>query len=533
MSTESRGGWPQLTLRNLVDEPSLQLTVEEPGDLSAVVRSAHSIEIADAASWLRPRSIVLTTGLQFAAAPDDPEPQRQLIADLVAADAVALLFGTGVHFERVPRALRAAARERNFPLLSVGGGSRFAAIEDFVNRGALSAETYLLKRAVWLQNDLLHALSAADPVSALVVRLGTLCKGAAVLYEGAGRIVASTGHGPLRLVWEEISAREPGPQRFVVGQWMVATRPFRLRGSGFQLAVASRNRSLLDDVSPELLETAERVLAAANASRSLVISQERAEAARIVSALRGGVTTSQVRQTWDRLRAFGFRVGDDLRFAAASPIGDRVAGGATTTAEALLEAAEAEGVPLVLSDDRDADDPTTGLTAVVAERDAAAAWLGVLARTHLVGVSGAFSDLTVASRYAHEAETAWHLAGRRHDRGGDQTIVRLDEVDFAAWLLTRRDDAQVADRLERHFGDLIKAPDLVETVVLYLACDQDVKRTAELLFIHPNTVRYRLRNVEKLVGGRITSAQVVANLYLAFQDDILARTKQNPCQQHR
>lgn len=520
MTGERRGGWSQLTLRHLVDEPSLQLTVVEPGDLSKVIRSAHSVEVVDTANRPRPGAIMLTTGLRFASAPDDPEPQERLISDLVAADAAALLFGTGVHFERVPHGLRAAARDRNFPVLSVDASeTSFDLVADFISSGALSAETYLLKRTVWLQNDLLHALAASDPVSALVVRLGTLCKGAAVLYEGDGRIVASTGHGPLRLVWEEISARQRESQRFTVGQWTVATRPFLLRGVRFQLAVASRNGALLDDISPELLETAERVLAAANASRSLVISQERAEAARIVSALRGGLTASQVRQTWDRLRAFSFRVGDDLRVVSASPISDR----SRNVVEALLEQAEVGGVPLILDAGR--EDESGELTAVLAARGAADTWLDELARTHLVGVSGPFSDLTVAARYVQEANTAWHLAGRRHGRGSDRTIVRLDEVDFAAWLLTRRDDAQVADRLERYFGALITSPDLVETVVLYLACDQDVKRTAELLFIHPNTVRYRLRNVEQLVGGRISSAQVVANLYLAFQDDILARAE--------
>nr|WP_246331017.1 PucR family transcriptional regulator [Saccharopolyspora hordei] len=518
---DSRGGWPQLTLRHLVDEPSLQLTVVESGDLSRVVRSAHPVEVAEAAAQLRPGAVALTTGTPFAAAPEDPGPQERLVTDLVAAGAAALLFGTGVHFERVPDPLRAAARERSLPVLAVHAAETpFTAIADHITSGALSMETYLLKRTVWLQNDLLHALSASDPVSALVVRLGALCKGAAVLYEGEGRVVASTGHGPLRLVWEEISARPHGAQRFTVGQWTVATRPFLLRGTRFQLAVASRNGALLDDLSPDLLETAERVLAAANASRSLVISQERAEAARLVSALRTGVTASQVRQTWDRLRPFGFRVGDDLRVVVASAL--RGEPGVRDTAEVVLEQAELADLPLVLAAEREPDHESGELTAVLADGEAAGPWLDDLARTHLVGVSGPFSDLTVAARYVQEATTAWHLAGRRHGRGSGRTLVRLDEVDFATWLLTRRDDSQVADRFERHFGALTTSPELVETVVHYLACDQDVKRTAELLFIHPNTVRYRLRNVERLIGGRISSAQVVANLYLAFQDDVLA-----------
>lgn len=525
MSFDAGSPTGPLTLQKLVDEPSLDLAVVEPGDLSSVIRAAHSIEIADAARWLRPGSVMLTTGLRFTERPEDTAAQAELVDDLVAADVAALLFGVGVHFDEVPRGLRDAAAARRFPLLTVGAGTPFSAVEDFVNRGVLSTETYLLKRTVWLQNDLLHALSADEPVKALVVRLGILCRGTAVLYEATGPIVASTGHGPLRLIWEEITSRAPAPHHFSVGQWMVATRPFLLRGSDYRLAVASRAGSLVHDFGPDLLETAERVLAAASAVRAVAIGQQRAEAARLVSALRDGIPTSRVRQTWDRLRPFRFRVGTQVRFVVASAMQPRDGIGGPHPADDLLREAQTQRLPLLLTEDPEPDRLLAPPLSAVVSNDAADGWLAFLGKNQLVGVSGPFNDLTLANQYFHEAITAWHLAVRRHDHGSTQTVVRLDEVDFATWLLTRRDDAQVAARFERHFSALAKVPELVETVVLYLACDQDVKRTAERLFVHPNTVRYRLRNVEQLIGGSIASAKVLANLYLAFQDEVLAQAE--------
>ncbi|MFC5993149.1 PucR family transcriptional regulator [Pseudonocardia hispaniensis] len=512
-----------LTLRQLVDEPSLGLAVAEPGDLSTVVRGAHSIEIEDAARWLRPGWIMLTTGLRFLERPQDEAPQALLVDQLVDAGAAALLFGIGVHFDEVPAGLREAARERRLPLLTVSAGTPFAAVEEFVNRGTLSSEIYLLRRTVWLQNDLLKALSATDPATALVTRLATLSKGAAVLYETSGRIIASTGHGPLRLIWEEIAAREAAPQRFSVGRWAVASRPFLLRGAGFRLAIASRSGPLIDDLGPDLLETAERVLAAANAVRDLTMNQERAEAARLVSALQAGVPASRIRQTWDRLRPFRFRVGGELRVIAASPLAPwRVSVDPRRPSDALLEEAHLEGLGLILSEQDEPDPLGSPLTAVLADGPAADGWLTLLSGTHLTGVSGPFADLTVAPQYFREALTALRVATRRHAVGASTRIVRLDEVDFATWLLTRRDDAQVAARFDRHFGALVRAGGLAETVIMYLACQQDVKKTAERLFVHPNTVRYRLHKVEQQMGAPITAAGVVANLYLAFQDEILA-----------
>jgi DNA-binding PucR family transcriptional regulator len=40
----------------------------------------------------------------------------------------------------------------------------------------------------------------------------------------------------------------------------------------------------------------------------------------------------------------------------------------------------------------------------------------------------------------------------------------------------------------------------METLRTYLDSDLDVSRTAEALYVHPNTVRYRLRRISELTG---------------------------------
>ncbi|WP_245933695.1 helix-turn-helix domain-containing protein [Arthrobacter livingstonensis] len=41
-------------------------------------------------------------------------------------------------------------------------------------------------------------------------------------------------------------------------------------------------------------------------------------------------------------------------------------------------------------------------------------------------------------------------------------------------------------------------------------------------FVHPNTVRYRLRKAKELLHGKLTTSSMIANLHLAYQDEILA-----------
>jgi purine catabolism regulator len=519
----SDGAGHPLTLRRLAAEPGLGLTVVEAADLSSLVRAAHSIEIEHAASWLRPGSVMLTTGLRFAGREVAGGEWHSLVADLADAGVAGLLFGVGPHFSEVPPGLRHAARNGRLPLLSVDRATPFTVIEQFVNSGVLAAETYLLRRTVWLQNDLLHALTADDPVATLVGRLAANCRGAAALYEASGRIVASTGNGPFRLIRDELDARESASHHFSVGRWSVTCRPFVISGAAYRLAVASQDAVLVGDLGGDLLQTAERVLAASNSVWALAVNHERAEAARLMSALQAGIPASRVRQTWDRLRAFRFRAGSPLRVARATPVGSRQPDRARGS-DVLTEEIHARGLAVVLHQDGEAGEVGPPVTALLAAGGPTDDWLALLGRTHLVGVSGTFTELTDVARFVDEAVTAWRVAARRQDGDGTGSVVRLDTVDFATWLMARRDDTGVAERFDRHFGVLARSPDLVETVVVFLAADQDVKRTAGRLFVHPNTIRYRLRKVEQLLGEPMASARMVANLYLAFQDEVLGRS---------
>jgi PucR C-terminal helix-turn-helix domain len=48
---------------------------------------------------------------------------------------------------------------------------------------------------------------------------------------------------------------------------------------------------------------------------------------------------------------------------------------------------------------------------------------------------------------------------------------------------------------------------LMETLRVYLDSDLDVTRAAEALYVHPNTVRYRLRRIGELTGSTHSGSQ--------------------------
>jgi DNA-binding PucR family transcriptional regulator len=58
---------------------------------------------------------------------------------------------------------------------------------------------------------------------------------------------------------------------------------------------------------------------------------------------------------------------------------------------------------------------------------------------------------------------------------------------------------------------------LFETFRVWQDSDASVRDTAEVLFCHPNTVRYRLRRIEKRTGRSLSRPRDVAELCLALE----------------
>ncbi len=47
--------------------------------------------------------------------------------------------------------------------------------------------------------------------------------------------------------------------------------------------------------------------------------------------------------------------------------------------------------------------------------------------------------------------------------------------------------------------------DLIQTLLAYLAANMSIEQSARALFVHPNTVRYRLRRLSRLTGLDVSS----------------------------
>jgi purine catabolism regulator len=513
-----------ITLGEVVSHEQLGLVSIVAGDASRVVLAARTSELGDPGRWVEPQTVMLTTGLLFIGHERDDAQALALIDDLKRAQTVALFFGIGVHFDEVPPALIAAAKAQNFALYTVAAEVPFYAIENLVNQSKLSADAYLLKRAAGITNELLQSISADQPIDALIARLASSCRGSAVLYEDSGRVVASAGDGPIRLIWTELQRSGGLQERFSVGRWEVMGKTLILRGETYRLVLASKNSTTLDDLGDVLLQTTQRLLGAINGITQLGLSRELYENAQLLATLQDGISPSREHRYWQRMRAFHFVAYGELRAVAISTPGGEPA--AKNLVEGLLQEAGLSGLGLLLDENGGGTRTVSTIHALVANSAVLPAWLALAANELVVGASEPFTELASTPLSFREAETALEIARRRTVKSGHlnshRSVVLLDEVDLASWLLARREAPQLDDKVQKYVASLHLDVDHIDTLIVYLAHDQDVARTAHYLYVHANTVRYRLHKCEEILGVSINSVPTIANLYLAFQDDILA-----------
>jgi hypothetical protein len=132
-----------------------------------------------------------------------------------------------------------------------------------------------------------------------------------------------------------------------------------------------------------------------------------------------------------------------------------------------------------------------------------------------VGVSARFNDLRETPRALHFAKVT--LRGRPDHA----SPVAVFDGSILATAALAAPDVMVksAGTALACFGDL---PDdereiLFETFRVWQETDASVGAAAERLCCHPNTVRYRLRRIEKRTGRSLSRPRDVAELCLAFE----------------
>lgn len=384
-------------------------------------------------------------------------------------------------------------------------------------------EVERLRVALGITNSLLAAVSSPEPVHALTSRMGSICRGASIIYDFEGEILASSGGAPSQLIWNEIVGSTQPELSLEIGRWHVLTRRVSLQAGIHVIAIASRNPDLLVDVGEVLLDTSERLLGALHGIQYGATLRDRRDNEQLIASLHDGILPSREHRFWNRIAQFGFPAYSLMRAVEFDPIGGGVSAEGDVTQ--IIGRARADGVPLLIMLSRPDMDSPAVVSAILPATESATRWLNLMAERYLVGVSAPFSALVKVPKSVREAEKALGIA-RSWATGADKPEligpVWIDKIDLSTWLLSHVDQHELRARIATTLAPVGSEP-LRTTLLTYLANDQNVARTAEALFVHQNTVRYRLGSIEQAMGASLNSVHALANLVLALHRELVPR----------
>jgi purine catabolism regulator len=465
------------------------------------IQGVNIMEDADIVRWMRGGELLLSTGYSIR---DDPDALRRLVPALAERGLAALALKLGLYVNAVPDDVRAAADRFGFPLIALPPRVMFNDILSEVLGTILNRQAVELERSNAIHARLtevaLHGGSfreLAQAVAELVGRPVTIC-------DGQGHRLASTDGVP----------DDPEAPRVV--------RAIRVgdRAEG-EVAIWTDEPELASH-DLKTMEHAATIAAMAIAQERAVVSSEQRHSALLLMQLVTGRSIDRreiarwaAAMGWDvdRPRAAVLvevrdadgpvRVaGSDFESRLVRVVRDAVGPGAIASAlpagMALLVESEVEARPICRAVHDALGRVRPGLKVAVAAG----------------GVSREISGL---GRSYAEASAA--LAVGRELRG-DDFVVEHDQLGVyrllarlpSSELRRQRDDA-IAPLLqydERNNGSL------VQTLEVFLGAERNRVRAAEELFVHYNTLRYRLTQIDKLTGALTGDAMTRLNVELAL-----------------
>ncbi|WP_448853192.1 PucR family transcriptional regulator [Corynebacterium frankenforstense] len=404
------------------------------------------------------------------------------------------------------------------------------------------------KEELAVMRAVLRAGTGVEPLTGLVEALARAVDGAALVFGDGAQLLGSSGGAPVALVREWLATAGGHGE---IGRWFTAAREVRVGAHAYQFVLAAFDPERVRAVAPPAFEAVEAVLGSYGAVDEFSRTQRSIGSAELLRDLRLGVSPAGEHRAWRRMAEFGFTPYAPLRLAVCTDAaGDRLAPEAVA---ALADAAGVSELPM-LALEASGEGETELLLALPAEvararlaaalaenrereesgeREADEAAEATAAPPVIVGLSAAFDQLTRVPEAVRTGRTAAEVARRRFRGGVDEgpagtggapAVVAAEDLTPVEWLLAANRARAGREALTGFVAPLAEHPELRETLIVYLRSRLTVASTAAQLLVHENTVRYRLRRIEELLGESLSDPLALTNLCLALYPEVSGET---------
>jgi hypothetical protein len=538
-----------LRVRDLLSVPGLGLRLlTDVTGLDRAIKHVYTTDLPDPGRYLTPGDLVLT-GLMWCREPGDADRFVTVLAKAGTA-----VLGAGEALGQVPTEVIQACGRHGVTLLAVPPETSFATVTDEVGRRLNGDRETAITRMLGRRRQLLSAVAEGAGLDVMLRLMGREIGTECWLLTGTGRVLGGTGASlprPLALqlacgylkaerlpAVAEAGPRPAGPREYSL--FGVGGEP---RITGWFLACAGREQDWPNELRESVAELAADVaLERARLDASRTGDRKLAEVIITLLASGGGEGAAPV-EIASLMRAIGMPPDGRYLLAAMCAESGRVAGLnadrwrfelAEELAMPLSDAALtgllgdeiillvplpcADGVP---ADGVPADGVPAGHAFAARLRDAQPVLESDRSRVRLsVGISAPATGLAALSGALHEARSARRLAALRGQTA--ISVVTSDEVASHELLLATVPDSVLRSFRERLLGPLLAYDqrhkvELLPTLREFLACSGSWNACAARMYVHVNTVRYRIRRVEELTGRDLSSLDDQVDFFLALR----------------
>jgi Purine catabolism regulatory protein-like family/PucR C-terminal helix-turn-helix domain/GGDEF-like domain len=558
----SQGGI-SVRVRDLLDVPGLGLRLlTDVSGADRVISHVYTTDLPDPSRYLTPGDLVLT-GMIWCREPGDAD---RFVRALVRSGAGVL--GAGEALGEVPDEVIQACGRHGVTLLAVPAETSFASVTEEVARRLNGDRATAMTKVLGRRRLLLSAVAEGAGLDAMFRLMGREFGADCWLLTGTGRVVGGTGASlprptAVRLACEYLKAdrlpaivRVSGPRVTEAGEgkyslFGVGGEP---RITSWFLAAPGQEPDWAPELRESLVELAADVaLERARLSAGRAGDRKLAEAIVTMLASEGaeGAAPAEIASL---MRAAGLRPDGNYLVAALGAEADRVSGPnaehwrsdlaeelAGPDADGAVVAALGEQIIVLVplpapaaggTQPGDAEAPEQTAASGTPAAHAFAARLRAAqpvlecdrARIRVsVGVSAPAEGVAALAGALHEAQSARRLATIRAGTGaGAVSVVTSDEVASHELLL-----ASVPGSVLRSFRDRLLGPlvayderhraELLPTLREFLACSGSWHACAAAMYVHVNTVRYRIRRIEELTGRDLSSLDDQVDFFLALR----------------
>jgi DNA-binding PucR family transcriptional regulator len=505
--------------------------------LDRLIKHVYTTDLPDPGRYLTQGDLVLT-GMIWCRGPGDADRFARAVARAGAS-----VVGAGEALGEVPADVIEACTRHGVALIAVPAETSFAAVIDEVARRLSGDRASEMTRVLGRRRLLLSAVAEGAGLDEMFRLMGKEIGLESWLITGTGRVVGGTGSllprpQALRLAAEYLKAdRLPAVPR-LAGDGETRYSLFGIGGeprlTSWFLACAGREQdwthelreSVAELVADVALERArleagragDRNLGEAIITRLAADGSSPAETASLLHAA-GLSPDGHYLMACMRAEAEG-RMGGSDRWRADLAEELTVAHAERALVAPLLQAEIAVLVPLPEAD------ASAAHTFANLLREGRPVFEADRSRVRLsVGVSTPAAGVAALAGALHEAGSARRLAALRADQDPASAVISVvtsDEVASHELLL-----ASVPATVLRSFRGRLLGPlldydeqhraELLPTLREFLDCSGSWNACAAKMYVHVNTVRYRIRRIEELTGRDLSSLDDRVDFFLALR----------------